>query len=116
MTMDPETLAALRGSIQKWRDIVAGTGSDLGTENCPLCLLFHDNEVEDDEGDMRNCDGCPVSEHSGNDECSGTPFSTWIKLTVDQGSERRALTPKHTRAAQAELDFLISLLPVGEAP
>jgi hypothetical protein len=30
MTMNPDTLAALRGSIQKWQSIVAGTGTDQG--------------------------------------------------------------------------------------
>ena len=38
--MNRKTLTALKGSIKKWEKIVAGTGSDNGYQNCPLCALF----------------------------------------------------------------------------
>jgi len=35
-----EQLTALDGSIEKWRNIVEGTGTDLADDNCPLCHLY----------------------------------------------------------------------------
>lgn len=113
--MTPETLTALRGSIVKWRGIVAGTTEDMGTENCPLCALFY--------GDHGTCVGCPVSEATSATCCGGTPYDRWSDywapsaesnwdlkhVPLEQLDEIRAL-------AQAELDFLISLLPKGETP
>ena len=34
MKMSKEAETALRGSIEKWEEIVAGTGVDDGTHNC----------------------------------------------------------------------------------
>lgn len=90
--MSSETLEALLGSIAKWRGIVAGTMKDEGQDNCPLCQTFY-------RGD---CDGCPVKEHTGEELCQGTPY-------MDYTEERRY----PVEVAQAELDFLISLLPMG---
>ena len=39
--MDKATREALLGSIEKWERIVAGTGEDRGTLNCPLCTKFY---------------------------------------------------------------------------
>ncbi len=94
--MTPSTLAALRGSIAKWWAIVDGTGRDKGPSNCPLCGLFYRD----------NCVGCPVREAAGDDLCCGTPYEEWADAVTD---EARA------EAAQAELAFLVSLLPDGEA-
>lgn len=116
--MEPATLAALRGSIAKWRAIVDGTGADHGTSNCPLCQMFYDSDEYDDEGNLRDCIGCPVYDHTGEDNCCGTPFARWAMLVRDQSVEtgRYAQDVVARDAAQAELDFLISLLPDGEAP
>jgi hypothetical protein len=38
--MDAETLEALKGSIKKHENILAGTGRDKGQKNCPLCQMF----------------------------------------------------------------------------
>ena len=98
--MNAETLAALRGSIRKWRGIVAGRVVDQGCENCPLCQLFF---LKND-----NCGGCPVFNKTGLDLCGGTPYGTWSG-TGD--TYKTATTPELKRLAQAELDFLKSLLP-----
>lgn len=88
--MDADTLEALRGSIAKWEGIVAGTVRDMGMSNCPLCQKFaypRGNE----------CRGCPVAERTGRSDCRGTPY-------YEHDEEK-------PETAQAELDFLKSLLP-----
>jgi hypothetical protein len=109
--MDAKTLEALRGSIAKWKAIVDGTGKDYGGDNCPLCRLFYDGREYDES---LECEGCPVREHSGDQYCWGTPYEKWSELT--KNSRGRANTPEKKAAAQAELDFLISLLPEGQKP
>lgn len=95
--MSPETLAALRGSIAKWQHIVAGTETDQGGTNCPLCRIFNSLMTP------RFCIGCPVMGRTGRRVCIGSPYEDYLKN-------------ESTENAQAELDFLISLLPPGEAP
>lgn len=108
--MPAETLKALKGSIAKWEAIVAGTGRDLGYHNCPLCSLFAENE---------RCAGCPVSAKSGKSGCWGTPYQETVLMTHEDGGVAifPASHPRHEESlasAQAELDFLRSLLPEGE--
>lgn len=68
--MDDETREALEGSIRKWEAIVAGTGTDKGGRNCPLCQMFNrDNKT--------HCVGCPVREHTGLAACRNTPYEPW---------------------------------------
>lgn len=105
--MDEKTLAALNGSIAKWEAIVAGDEIDDGVRNCPLCVMFFYDD----------CAGCPVAEKTGNWSCIKSPYDSWSKYNnsnsrmrpiSEQPQKRRA---KLTRLAQAELDFLRSLLP-----
>lgn len=91
--MDERTLAALKGSIEKWEKIVAGTGLDKGPDNCPLCQLFYQDD----------CRGCPVYDFTGQIWCRGSP-NEWYSQTEDGSAAEKS-------AAQAELDFLRSLLP-----
>lgn len=100
--MNKATLKALRGSISKWKRIVAGTGGDDGVENCPLCQMFFYDHAE--------CQGCPVSAKTGVAMCLKTPYEKqW--MTNDWFWGQRASSPKLLRAAKAELKFLESLLP-----
>lgn len=85
--MAPEVLEALRGSIKKWEAIVAGTGTDNGHRDCPLCQMFLQ---------ISTCRGCPVMARTGKPECRGTPYRQSVNTN---------------EIAQAELDFLKSLLP-----
>jgi len=64
-----EQKKAIEGSIDKWMDIVNGDAENLGTENCPLCLLYND----------KICDGCPVAIKTKEINCKGTPFDKWAK-------------------------------------
>lgn len=113
--MTPETLNALRGSIQKWREIVAGTRPDLGAKDCPLCHLFNNDDTE------YMCKGCPDMDRVSVGACLDTPYAQWSELKDREIKDKQrrlndhtASTPASKAAAQAELDFLISLLPEGE--
>ena len=86
--MDEKILEALKGSISKWEGIVADTVKDERSGNCPLCQLF-------------TCYECPVMLRSGHVGCINTPYTKYLH---DPSTEN----------AQAELDFLKSLLPPGE--
>ena len=98
--MNKHTLAALKGSILKWKKIVAGTSFDSGGSNCPLCLLFAQRQL--------SCSGCPVYEKTGEAECRDTPYKRWQSAG---GYYRTANTAALKAAARAELRFLQSLLP-----
>ena len=105
--MDARTLTALKGSIAKWEAIVAGTGKDLGTENCPLCEEFYQKPL------ARTCSGCPVAVKTGAQFCDDTPYVKYHRLLagIAEDNDEPLNTPVLTAAAQAELDFLKSLLP-----
>lgn len=105
--MDERTLTALRGSIKKWDDIVAGTGRDESSDNCPLCVEFNT--------DTSLCDECPVAIATGEYLCQGTPYMKWARLFHCRPLPWVAKEPQQKAAAQAELDFLRSLLPEGES-
>ena len=102
--MDAETLSALEGSIEKWRAIVNGVGTDEGLRNCPLCQLFS----------KHNCVGCPVRETTGQGFCDYSPYNEWRKTfeNVDPSEPRAANTADRLLIAVEEPAFLESLLPV----
>lgn len=95
--MDAKTLKALKGSIKKWEAIVAGTGIDAGSINCPLCGLFYHND----------CLGCPVSEKTQQELCMGSPYDEYSNLWNGECTTDEELRD----AAKKELDFLKSLRP-----
>lgn len=113
--MDAKTLEALKASIAKWeKNAVAKTTGDYlkSVKDCPLCGLFY----------AKDCDGCPISEKTGQTVCEGTPYaeaaeawSDWDWWTVIDGKARAKSRAKALRAAKAEVKFLKSLLPTGEA-
>ena len=129
--MDERTLTALEGSIAKWQAIVDGTGLDKGADNCPLCNEFSNVSDADADGDEAwrsdGCDGCPVSEKAGTSSCGRTPYEEWSAYVWDHrnkgaGVEResggsyfdyRVFDARSKELAQAELDFLKSLLPLA---
>jgi len=99
--MNEITLKALKGSVEKWHNILHHDGEDNLRGNCPLCMEFSDIK----------CRGCPVAEKVGKVGCDGTPYEGWSILQNDldciapykiQGSATR-------EAAQAEYDFLKDL-------
>ena len=111
--MNDDTLKALQGSIAKWEAIVAGTEADKGYLNCALCKRFGDSCARDDGGGEK----CPVMIETGMDSCTGSPYDAWADAFSwsdhDDRSTKglKATTPELIALAQAELDFLKSLLP-----
>ncbi len=115
--MDKRTLTALEGSIAKWEAIVNGTGVDGGTDNCPLCKEFY-NEADEDDEYTQCCKNCPVSiAVEGQDSCCGTPYEKWGEYHILHNrnlyTQRVVFDEKSKQLAQAEVDFLKSLLPAG---
>ena len=104
--MSRATLKALNGSIKKWEAIVAGTGRDLGSHNCPLCEKFMFKSGEEFE---YGCYGCPVSQKTGLGGCDGTPYTRWIHVTF--GRDKKAVTKEQKDAAKKMLMFLKRLVP-----
>lgn len=99
-TMDVDTLEALRGSIAKWEGVVDGTVEEQGAVNCPLCHRFADGL----------CRGCPAMEATGQKYCQGSPYHDYADAEENGNEDEMA------HQAEAERDFLISLLPPGEKP
>lgn len=93
-------------SIEHWKEIERGEGVDMALNSCSLCMAFP------------KCGGCPVHEHTGETDCSSTP---WIKWNEEQlkfnryifhytDTNRVADTLKLVRLARSEREFLESLL------
>ncbi len=101
--MKKETLEALKGSIRKWEGIVAGTATDRGALNCPLCALFWRWECKD----------CPVASVTGEIWCRGTPYRAWEERMRREAGKREwtAFDEESRRLAEGELRFLKGLLP-----
>ena len=119
--MDERTETALRASIKHWEEnVAAATPNEASTqpEDCALCRMFA-------IGARDRCGGCPVAD-AGYPGCDGSPWGrAWEGLEIwraavdmeaqGRGNAKTAAAPKNWRkAAQAELDFLRSLLP-GES-
>lgn len=110
--MPASTLTALEGSIAKWEAIVDGTDADRRTSNCPLCRLFLNKE--DENG---GCSGCPVRDAANCDGCGNTPYVDWATHHRNAQHVMDVLSvecDECQRLAQAELDFLKSLLPTAK--
>ena len=80
-------------SIQKWQDIMDGTGENNGIMNCALCEVYV----------KPHCKGCPVSEKTGYAYCERSPMEKIEELSDD----KVAHPPKEL--AQKELEFLMTL-------
>ena len=106
--MNKETVKALKASINKWTQILAGKGQDAGCDNCALCQQFY----------RRSCGRCPVSQATGFDSCEGSPYIEWcihhyrehaiadfVDLEVVEGCD------ECKKLAKAEIKFLQGLLP-----
>lgn len=102
--MDAETREALEKSIKHWEENVKAEtleATSIGADDCALCQMFDEDYF---------CSGCPVSERTGLNDCRSSPYERARRERI------RWLCGTGTRdewraAAQAELDFLISLRP-----
>jgi len=97
------TEKALRGSIEKWHNILHSDGEDKNDANCPLCRLF---------GMGNGCEECPVAVKVEQFHCHGTPWQSWQQHQGAQhsGKRRKIHCPTCRELAQAEYDFLKDLL------
>lgn len=101
--MNDPTLAALQDSIAHWermRDDRAETPEQPIAPDCALCRLFYTSRPS-----PTCCYGCPVYTTTSQQFCRGTPYAE---------AERAYDDPNEfawKEAAQAEIDFLKSLLP-----
>lgn len=104
--MPARTLKALKASIEKWRKNENGDFQGTGSDNCPLCLLFHSEENPKVHWDAC-CHGCPVYGKTKTDSCDGTPYRAAIRAKITHGWDSR----QFRAAAKRERIFLESLLP-----
>ncbi len=105
--MDERTLTALKKSIEHWRENVRAEEfiqASVRRSDCALCQEFW--------AKTGICAGCPVNEVSG-DGCQPTPYEYAAEVYFDW-EEDCSFREDFILAAQAELDFLIGLLPEGE--
>ena len=109
--MNAETLKALKESIWKWEQIIAGTGIDVGVDNCPLCCLFYWQG-------RKRCLSCPVYMETGGKCCSKSPYEDWADHQNEWHhipiNKYYILCPTCRRLAKEEFAFLKSLLPKDE--
>ncbi len=55
-------------TIDKWKDIIEGTGICLGVNNCALCYAYI----------REKCENCPICKFTGHRSCDDTPFREWF--------------------------------------
>lgn len=110
MKMNKKTLAALKASIQHWRENEAAESSNdvsVWGDYCALCNLFVRME--------ETCKRCPVAKSTGKEDCEGSPWEA-AKMAYNEwrldGYEKAR--DAFRAAARAEREFLESLLPEGE--
>ena len=107
--MNPDTLSALQGAILKWEHVVDGTGPECGAVNCPLCQAINPG-----------CEGCAVDDATG-EGCGNDEFMSWMDHIYEHPDTEKSTwaefyvqCPECKTLAQAELDFLKSMLPKEE--
>ena len=89
-------------SIEKWQDILDGTGEELGDHNCALCVEF---------GEHCDCDGCPIAE-DGHPDCEGTMYVAYRRALHERLETHSDDKTAELHAAKKELEYLKSLRPL----
>ena len=108
--MNQQALTALRGSIAHWENnLAAKSPAEVSTRwrDCPLCVSF----IERDEDWGSGCRSCPVYAFTGEQYCHETPFEAAENALENWSEDMPGSEADWQAAAQAELDFLKSLLP-----
>lgn len=103
--MSKRALTGLKGSIKKWERILLDGGEERGTEDCPLCKLYLNSK----------CIACLIYKNNQKPFCRETPYGSWYKHHDDEHflEEKRIIYCDECKClAEAELDFLKSLLPI----
>lgn len=109
MTMSKRTLSALKASIRHWEENAAAStpqGVHIYGDRCPLCALYAIHG---------SCSAtCPVKGATGKNNCEGSPWEVARDAFWKRKDGGKRITFR--AAAQAEVDFLKSLLPKGHKP
>jgi len=104
----------LRGSIGKWTLIVDAVKHnrpfvEAGPADCPCCKSFRGKR------NSRRCESCPISLHTGENLCNGSPYEEWEAgddggVNYSPFDYRGGKYPKRLLSiAEKELEFLIKL-------
>ena len=106
---DQQTLA-LWQSVEHWLDNYENPMEARSHgEDCPLCRLYYKGQ-ENDEGEFRNCLGCPIFEATDLENCWDTPWHPAdYALHIYQLSPTTDDKPQTLRAIEAEYRFLVEL-------
>lgn len=113
--MKPETLEALKQSIEHWKRNASGDYDGIGGSQCFLCRRFcgdasspypitgscYRSEPDEDDED------CPVKTSTGETGCAGTPYRTAYDMCIQFGKT----SEQFKKASQKEVEFLEALLP-----
>lgn len=89
-------------TIDKWKDIVNGTGFCLGMNNCALCYTYASNR----------CKNCPICKFTGLSNCDNTPFRDLFRHEMSVHYEIDSDTrkcPVCKDIARREVEFLIQV-------
>jgi hypothetical protein len=110
--MDQATLNALKASIRHWQENVDAETPDDATTSasaCALCAKF----IRHTKG---KCYECPIFAQTGETGCGDTPYDFADSMLDEWDTDPEDADKKAAwrAAAQAELDFLKSLLPDSE--
>lgn len=74
----------------------------IGHRSCPLCELYY-------KGGDSECNGCPISKHSGIEDCQGTPYEEVVFWLLEV-SGRAAINEHVVKAFENEVKFLGDLM------
>jgi hypothetical protein len=90
-------------SVKHWEELRDNPRSSTpSARDCPLCTLFIKSE-----NNREPCEGCPVALKTGLPGCEGSPwrkaFKQWCRFYDGKKNTFK-------QAAQAEIDFLKSLI------
>ncbi len=100
--MNAKTLKALKASIEHWRRLRDNRfcGEYAGQDDCPLCQLFAAGFAK------HRCRGCPIDDKTKRN-CRNSPYTKAHSAFHNDALSETAWR----KTAQAEIDFLKSLLP-----
>ncbi len=106
-------ITALEKSIKHWKkdNLEAACPEEvrLSSEFCALCYVYTEQKTE-----VGNCDGCPVSEHTGIAACENTPYYDVCALKREW--ENSGKKPQRLRnVIKKEIAFLEKLLKEAKA-
>jgi hypothetical protein len=89
-------------TIDKWKDVVNGTGFCLGMNNCALCYVYANNR----------CENCLIRKFTGFANCDNTPFRDWYRhyMSIHYDKDSDVLKcPICKDIARREVEFLIQV-------